>query len=174
MPGKRGRSWKRSPEPKSRQAWLQTIGRFTAPLHRRTRATRSYRHARSRCTETAEPRAACGRARAVAWRASCAPRNDDRSASSLAGRPYPKDLRFLSCCLGTAIRHRGRTTPIEPVGRLDDLSGRLRATTVLRVKTSTPVGVPSRSIGTPRTVRTLANPDPTVSLISGSALVSTT
>src|SRR5262249_48864016 len=34
--------------------------------------------------------------------------------------------------------------------------------------------VPSRSIGTPRTVRTLANPDPTVSLISASALVSTT
>ena len=96
MPGKRGRSWKRSPEPKSRQAWLQTIGRFTAPLHRRTRATRPYRHSRSRCTETAEPRAACGRARAVAWRASCAPRNDDRSASSLAGHPYPKDLRFLS------------------------------------------------------------------------------
>ena len=27
------------------------------------------------------------RARAVAWRASCAPRNDDRSASSLAGHP---------------------------------------------------------------------------------------
>ena len=29
----------------------------------------------------------CGRARAVAGRASCAPRNDDRSASSLAGHP---------------------------------------------------------------------------------------
>ena len=50
----------------------------------------------------------------------------------------------------------------------------VNGSTVLRVKTSTPVGMPSRSIGTPRTVRTLANPDPTVSLISGSALVSTT
>jgi hypothetical protein len=50
----------------------------------------------------------------------------------------------------------------------------VNGSTVLRVKTSTPVGVPSRSIGTPRTVRTLANPDPTVSFISGSALVSTT
>src|SRR2546422_11305329 len=50
----------------------------------------------------------------------------------------------------------------------------VNGSTVLRVKTSTPVGVPSRSIGTPRTVRTLANPDPTVSLISGSAFVSTT
>ena len=44
------------------------------------------RHVRSLCTETAGSRGACGRARAVAWRASCAPRND-RSASSLAGRP---------------------------------------------------------------------------------------
>src|SRR6266566_8994628 len=50
----------------------------------------------------------------------------------------------------------------------------VNGSTVLRVKTSTPVGMPSRSIGTPRTVRTLANPDPTVSLISASALVSTT
>ena len=62
-------------------------GRFTAPLRPRTRATRPCRHVRSRCTETTEPRGVCGRARAVAWRASCAPRNDDRSASSLAGRP---------------------------------------------------------------------------------------
>ena len=63
---------------------LQTMfgGRFTAPLHPRTRATQPCRHARSRCTETAEPRAACGRARATAWRAACAPRTDDRSASS--------------------------------------------------------------------------------------------
>src|SRR5262249_41826919 len=36
----------------------------------------------------------------------------------------------------------------------------VNGSTVLRVKISTPVGVPSRSIGTPRTVRTLANPDP--------------
>src|SRR6516162_9103910 len=50
----------------------------------------------------------------------------------------------------------------------------VNGSTVLRVKISTPVGVPSRSIGTPRLVRTLANPDPTVSLISASALVSTT
>src|SRR6266571_4461858 len=34
----------------------------------------------------------------------------------------------------------------------------VNGSTVLRVKISTPVGVPSRSIGTPRTVRTLANP----------------
>jgi hypothetical protein len=60
-------------------------GRFTAPL--RPRATRPCRHVRSRCTETAEPQGVCGRARAVAWRASCAPRNDYRSASSLAGHP---------------------------------------------------------------------------------------
>ena len=59
---------------------------FKAPL-RRTRATRPCRHARSRCTETGGPRGVCGRARAIAWRASCAPRNDDRSASSLAGHP---------------------------------------------------------------------------------------
>src|SRR5262245_38510526 len=32
----------------------------------------------------------------------------------------------------------------------------VNGSTVLRVKISTPVGVPSRSIGTPRTVRTLA------------------
>ena len=51
------------------------------------RATRPCPHARSRCTETAESLGVCGRARAVAWRASCAPRNDDRSASSLAGHP---------------------------------------------------------------------------------------
>ena len=62
-------------------------GSFKAPLHRRTRATRSCRHARNRRTETAGSRGVCGRARAVAWRASCAPRNDDRSASSLAGHP---------------------------------------------------------------------------------------
>ena len=62
-------------------------GHFTAPLHRRTRATRPCPHARSRCTETAGSLGVCGRARAVAWRASCAPRNDDRSASSLAGHP---------------------------------------------------------------------------------------
>ena len=52
-----------------------------------SRATRPCRHVRSRCTETAEPQGVCGRARAVAWRASCAPRNDYRSASSLAGHP---------------------------------------------------------------------------------------
>jgi hypothetical protein len=51
------------------------------------RATRPCPHARSRCTETAGSLGVCGRARAVAWRASCAPRNDDRSASSLAGHP---------------------------------------------------------------------------------------
>jgi ATP-dependent DNA ligase len=62
------------------------VGRFKAPL-RRTRATRPCRHARSRCTETAGSLGVCGRARAVAWRVSCAPRNDDRSASSLAGHP---------------------------------------------------------------------------------------
>jgi hypothetical protein len=62
-------------------------GRFTAPLRPRTRATRPCRHVRSRCTETTEPRGVCGRARTVAWRASCAPRNDYRSASSLAGHP---------------------------------------------------------------------------------------
>ena len=59
------------------------IGRAIRP---RALATRPCRHVRSRCTETAGSRGACGRARAVAWRASCAPRND-RSASSLAGRP---------------------------------------------------------------------------------------
>ena len=59
---------------------------FKAPL-RRTRATRPCPHARSRCTETAGSLGVCGRARAIAWRASCAPRNDDRSALSLAGRP---------------------------------------------------------------------------------------
>ena len=48
----------------------------------RTRATRPCRHVRSRCSETTEPRGVCGRARTVAWRASCAPRNDYRSASS--------------------------------------------------------------------------------------------
>ena len=53
----------------------------------RAPATQPCRHARSRCTETAEPRAVCGRARAIAWRASCAPRDDYRSALSLAGRP---------------------------------------------------------------------------------------
>ena len=62
------------------------VGRFKAPL-RRTRATRPCRHARSRCTETAGSLGVCGRARAVAWRVSCAPRNGDRSASSLAGHP---------------------------------------------------------------------------------------
>ena len=46
------------------------------------RATRPCRHARSRCTETAGSLGVYGRARAVAWRDSCAPRNDDRSASS--------------------------------------------------------------------------------------------
>ena len=51
------------------------------------RATRPCPHARSRCIETAGSLGVCGRARAVAWRASCAPRNDDRSASSLAGHP---------------------------------------------------------------------------------------
>ena len=60
-------------------------GRFTAPLS--PRATRPCRHARSRCTETAGSLGVCGRARAVAWRVSCAPRNGDRSASSLAGHP---------------------------------------------------------------------------------------
>ena len=59
------------------------IGRAIRP---RALATRPCRHVRSRRTETAGSRGACGRARAVAWRASCAPRND-RSASSLAGRP---------------------------------------------------------------------------------------
>ena len=59
------------------------IGSATRP---RALATRPCRHVRSRCTETAGSRGACGRARAVAWRASCAPRND-RSASSLAGLP---------------------------------------------------------------------------------------
>jgi hypothetical protein len=59
------------------------IGRAIRP---RALATRPCRHVRGRCTETAGSRGACGRARAVAWRASCAPRND-RSASSLAGRP---------------------------------------------------------------------------------------
>jgi hypothetical protein len=51
------------------------------------RAIRPYRYARSRCTETGGPREVGGRARAIASRASCAPRTDDRSASSLAGRP---------------------------------------------------------------------------------------
>src|SRR6516225_8576592 len=50
----------------------------------------------------------------------------------------------------------------------------VNGSTVLRVNTNTPFGVPSRSMGTPRTVRTLANPDPPVSFISGSALASTT
>ena len=58
----------------------------SAAIRPRALATRPCRHVRSRCTETAGSRGACGRARAVAWRASCAPRND-RSASSLAGRP---------------------------------------------------------------------------------------
>ena len=57
-------------------------GRFTAPLRPRTRATRPCRHVRSRCTETTEPRGVCGRARALAWRASCAPRNDYRQVTS--------------------------------------------------------------------------------------------
>ena len=62
-------------------------GVFASTIRPPARATRPCRHAHSRCTETGGPRGVCGRARAVAWRASCAPRNDDRSASSLAGRP---------------------------------------------------------------------------------------
>jgi len=73
------------------------IGRAIRP---RARATRPCRHARSRCTETAGSRGVCGRARAVAWRVSCAPRNDDRSASSLAGRP----------CLIIGVRECGYET----------------------------------------------------------------
>jgi hypothetical protein len=74
-----------------RKATLATpcarAGVFASTIRPPARATRPCRHARSRCTETAEPRGVCGRARAVAWRASCAPRNDDRSASALAGHP---------------------------------------------------------------------------------------
>jgi hypothetical protein len=43
----------------------------------------------------------------------------------------------------------------------------VNGSTVLRVKTNTPVGVPSRSIGAPSTVRTLANPDPTETRCGG-------
>ncbi len=89
-------------------------GKLSAGVSRRhftgrTRATRSYRHARSPCTETAEPRAACGRARAVAWRASCAPRND-RSASSLAGRPCSDHWR-------SRVPARNREYRMPRVGR---------------------------------------------------------
>jgi len=66
----------------------------------RAPATRPCRHVRSRCTETAGSRGVCGRARAIAWRASCAPRTDDRSASSLAGRP----------CLIIGVRECGYET----------------------------------------------------------------
>ena len=82
-------------------------GRFTAPLRPRTRATRPCRHVRSRCTETTEPRGVCGRARTVAWRASCAPRNDYRSASSLAGHP----------CLDHRRSRRNREYRTPRVGR---------------------------------------------------------
>jgi hypothetical protein len=82
-------------------------GRFTAPLRPRTRATRPCRHVRSRCTETTEPRGVCGRARALAWRASCAPRNDYRSASSLAGHP----------CLDHRRSRRNREYRTPRVGR---------------------------------------------------------
>src|SRR6266508_1015797 len=43
-----------------------------------------------------------------------------------------------------------------------------------RVRISTPMGVPSRSKGTPRMVRTFENADPAVNLNSGSAILSTT
>jgi hypothetical protein len=73
---------------------------LTAKIRPLARATRPCRHARSRCTETGGPRGVCGRARAIASRASCAPRTDDRSASSLAGRP----------CLIIGVRECGYET----------------------------------------------------------------
>jgi hypothetical protein len=70
-----------------RRAPCARAGVLASTIRPPARATRPYRYARSRCTETGGPREVGGRARAIASRASCAPRTDDRSASSLAGRP---------------------------------------------------------------------------------------
>ena len=102
--GRRRRRYRRCQPRGARQVASAGVSRrlFTGG----TRATRPCRHARSRCTEAAEPRAACGRARAIAWRASCAPRTDDRSASSLAGHPCLDHWRSR-----VPVRNREYRTP---------------------------------------------------------------
>jgi hypothetical protein len=83
---RRTRASPRVREPRPGQPPCSMAG-FDVVISPPARATRTNRHAPSRCTETGGPRGVCGLSRAIASRASCAPRTDDRSASSLARCP---------------------------------------------------------------------------------------